>query len=286
MFWYLLLPLTALWSFAPWPKWLVMICVSVSILLILKTAVLREFLRTAGRRLNVGELLPWYCAWPGLSAREFFSPPATIQSPVLITEWLAGIAKLALGMILLGWVVPAVAAWHRLAGGWLAMCGLLLLFHFGGFHLLALAWRTQGRSVQPIMHRPLLATSVNEFWSRRWNLAFRDFATQFVMRPLARRGNATLAMWGCFLFSGFVHELAISVPAQAGYGLPTAYFLLQAVGVSFERSGWGTQLGLRQGVRGWLFAFLLIGPPSFFLFHPAFISSVILPLVGVSETLP
>jgi alginate O-acetyltransferase complex protein AlgI len=166
------------------------------------------------------------------------------------------------------------------------MFGLLLMFHFGAFHLLALGWRLYGRSVQPIMNRPLHAASVSDFWSRRWNLAFRDFATHFVLRPLAWRSSPHVGLWGCFVFSGLVHELAISAPARSGYGLPLGYFMLQALGVSIERSAIGSRFGLKQGMNGRLFAFLVIGPPAFFLFHPPFITRVVLPLAGISEATP
>ena len=80
--------------------------------------------------------------------------------------------------------------------------------------------------------------------------------------------------------------MAISVPARSGFGLPLAYFLLQAAGASMERSALGKRLGLNQGMIGRLFAFLVIGPPAFFLFHLPFITRVILPLVGILEATP
>lgn len=258
-----------------WPPWLVMTCIALSLLAILKTAVLAEFLKASKRRVSFFDVATWSLAWPGLNARDFFSKSTPQGTHVSAWEWMQAVAKTGLGLALLLFVAPPVARLHALAGGWVAMVGIVMLLHFGGFHLLALGWRSVGRAVQPIMHAPLLATSVSDFWSNRWNLAFRDFANAFVLRPLARRWNARIALWGCFAFSGLVHELAISVPAGGGFGWPTGYFLLQAWGASFERSAFGK----RTGFPGRLFAIAIVGPPAFLLFHPPFVLNVILPLV-------
>lgn len=285
--WFLLLPCSAAWAVVPgWPRWLVMVAISLTILITLKTVVLAEYWRRAQQPPRWMEIVCWYGMWPGLNAHEFWGRGTSHLPAVPSTEWLAAAAKTLLGAGCVWFLAPRAAAWHPLLGGWFAMVGIVLICHFGAFHLLALVWRSLGREVRPIMYRPLLATSVGDFWSHRWNLAFRDFANLFVMRPLARRWNGKVAVWGCFAFSGFVHELAISVPAGAGYGWPLAYFLLQAAGASFERSSIGQALGLKQHGKGWLFAFLLIGPPAYFLFHPPFVMTVILPLVGISEQQP
>jgi len=82
-----------------------------------------------------------------------------------------------------------------------------------------------------------------------------------------------------FVVSGFIHDLVISLPAHGGYGLPTGYFLLQGFGVSLERSGTGRRLGLQQGFLGWLCMFVFTVGPAFWLFHPAFVSRVIVPFM-------
>jgi alginate O-acetyltransferase complex protein AlgI len=82
-----------------------------------------------------------------------------------------------------------------------------------------------------------------------------------------------------FLVSGLIHDLIISVPAGAGYGLPTLYFLVQGAGLLFERSQVGGKLGLRHGWRGWAFVLLVTAAPAFWLFHPAFVTRVILPFM-------
>jgi hypothetical protein len=159
------------------------------------------------------------------------------------------------------------------------MIGIVLLLHFGLFHLLALAWRRAGVNATPLMCRPLASTSLADFWSGRWNTAFNAVARDLVFRPLAPRLGGTAALIVVFLVSGLVHEAVISLPARAGYGLPTAYFALQAMGVALERSAWGRRLGLGHGIRGWSFVMVCAGLPAFFLFHPPFVRNVILPML-------
>lgn len=71
--------------------------------------------------------------------------------------------------------------------GWIGLLGLIFLLHFGLFHIAALAWQAAGVEAKPIMRGPALATSLNDFWSNRWNLAFRQLAHDLVLFPLRRR---------------------------------------------------------------------------------------------------
>src|SRR5262249_42078915 len=115
-------------------------------------------------------------------------------------------------------------------GGWTGMTGFILLLHFGVFHILSMLWRRAGVAATPLMQNPLKARSVTEFWGARWNTAFNRIAFDFAYRPLRRRSTPFTAMLLVFGLSGLIHELVISVPARAGYGLPTAYFLIQGLG--------------------------------------------------------
>ena len=78
-----------------------------------------------------------------------------------------------------------------------------------------------------------------------------------------------------FAVSGLIHELVISLPAGAGYGLPTGYFLLQGLAVLAGRQ-WNV---LRNGISGWVFTMLVVAGPAYWLFHPPFIKNVILPFM-------
>jgi alginate O-acetyltransferase complex protein AlgI len=159
------------------------------------------------------------------------------------------------------------------------MIGLVLVLHFGSFHLLSCAWRAAGVCARPLMAAPILATGVGEFWGRRWNRAFRDLTHRFLYRPLARRLDPGPALGLAFLASGVVHDLVISLPARGGYGLPTLFFALQAGAIGIERSPAGRALGLGRGARGWAFAMAAIAGPAGILFHPPFVRDVMLPFL-------
>jgi len=222
--------------------------------------------------------LIWFLLWPGLDGRAFFNRSQIIPCPAF-REWLAAAAKLAIGVGLVWLVAPVVLRHYELLAGWVAMIGIVLCLHFGLFHLLSLVWRACGVNAHPIMDRPLAATSLAEFWGKRWNTAFSIPARRLLFNPFARRHGITGANLGVFLASGLLHELVISVPACGGYGMPTAYFALQGAAVLFEHSHSGRALGLGRGWHGWLFTFTVTAAPAFWLFHPPFIHNVILPML-------
>ena len=103
-----------------------------------------------------------------------------------------------------------------------------------------------------------------------------------VYQPLVRRAGRRAALAAAFLGSGLLHELAISVPVQAGYGLPLAYFALHGSLVMIEgrlaRSGRPIDRLPWLG-RAWTLGWLLVPLPI--LFHQPFLAGVVWPLVGI-----
>jgi hypothetical protein len=131
----------------------------------------------------------------------------------------------------------------------------------------------------------LRSTSLSEFWGKRWNLGFRQLAHDLIFCPLHEGIGPGAAGFVVFVVSGLIHDLVISVPARAGYGLPTIYFVLQGIGVAIERSRVGRRMGLRHGVQGWLFMAAFTAGPAFWLFHPPFVRNVILPFLKAVHAL-
>lgn len=216
--------------------------------------------------------------WPGMDAEAFLDEQRAPVRPE-VSEWLWAISKTALGIFLLWTVARQVPLPHMLLRGWIGLFGLIFLLHFGSFHLLSVFWRRIGITAAPLMAEPVRSRSLNEFWGKRWNLGFRQLAHDLIFRPLYRRIGSTAAGFLVFLVSGLIHDLVISLPARGGYGLPTAYFTLQGLGVALERTSAGKWLGVQHGVRGWLFMFVITAGPAFWLFHPPFVLRVIIPLM-------
>ena len=223
-------------------------------------------------------------AWPGMDAEVFLDASRRVPPP-LPTTWLWAIIETILGAVLLWVVARSVLQGEPLLGGWLGMLGLILLLHFGSFQIVGLLWQGFGIDAKPIMSAPLRSTSLSEFWGKRWNLGFRQLAHELIFRPLHRTLGAATAGFLVFVASGLIHDLVISLPARAGYGLPTAYFVLQGAGMTVEHSEFGKRLGLGHGVRGWSFMALFLAGPAFWLFHPWFVLRVILPFMQAIHAL-
>ena len=129
------------------------------------------------------------------------------------------------------------------------------------------------------MNKPLSSRSIVEFWGRRWNVAFRDLAHVSVFLPIAHRWGNRAAIAGVFLFSGVLHEVAISIPAHGGYGLPTLYFLGQLVAVMINVSPQRKRLALKHVLRRRLLTIAIVVAPSPILFHPPFLKNAVVPFL-------
>ena len=204
----------------------------------------------------------YLAAWLGMDAEEFLDETQHIVSPPA-RAWLWASLETAIGVILLWIVARNIPQREPLLRGWVGMVGLILLLHFGTFQLIGLVWQRFGVKATPIMAAPLRSTSLAEFWGERWNLGFRQLAHELIFRPLHRRLGVGMAGFFVFVVSGLIHDLVISLPARGGYGLPTAYFVLQGTGMTIERTTFGERLGLGGGLLGWLFMALFVAGQSF-----------------------
>jgi hypothetical protein len=255
------------------PRWATMWCLAGAFFLAGKAAMLRGAALGGWRRLGFA------LGWVGMDAAPFRGDADRTRRHAV--DWTGPVMNTFLGTVLLWGVARHIA--HPLAAGWVGMVGLILVLHFGLFGVLAMVWRALGVPVSPIMRAPIAATSLAEFWGRRWNLAFRDLAHHVVFTPVARRAGNRAAMWATFAASGLMHDAVISVPAGVGFGLPTAYFLLQALGVTLERRA---DRSVRAPAVKWLRTHAFTVLPAFVLFHPPFVERVMVPFFHVIGALP
>ncbi len=217
--------------------------------------------------------------WFGMRPGPFAKLPSPPRDGVAGLLKKAGVA-VGLGSIAItvGWGLGRTSL-----GGWPAVVSIVvgysLLVHFALFDALAAFWRWLGVNVQKLFRAPLTSTSLAEFWGRRWNLAFSEMTALAVYRPLKGPLGGQAANVVAFLFSGLLHELAISVPARAGHGLPFAYFLLHAFAIRLESGPLAGRLESPVAGRVWTIAWLVLPLPL--LLPPAFVRGVILPIVGV-----
>jgi hypothetical protein len=291
------------------PRWAVMWLLAGAFFLAGKAAMLR------GAGLGGWRLAGFALGWVGMDAAPFRQGPSSLrdvdddgtnanrglkptaafrdryavekgggpaEAKGLRRAWFWPVANVLIGVTLL-WGVARYFE-HPLAAGWVGMVGLILILHFGLFGVLAHVWRALGVPVSPIMRAPIAATSLSEFWGRRWNLAFRDLAHHVVFTPVARCAGHRAATWATFAASGLMHDAVISVPAGAGFGLPTAYFLLQALGLTLERKA--DRRVRAPVIVKWLRTHAFTVLPAFVLFHPPFVERVMIPFFHVIGALP
>ena len=160
----------------------------------------------------------------------------------------------------------AVAPRSLLGAIAIALPAISLMLHFGVLTLATAFWRWNGFPAEDLFRQPWRSASLAEFWSRRWNVGFSDMVAVAVQRPVGSRWGRRAAILGSFLLSGLLHEIAISVPAGGGYGLPMLYFAAHGALVAAN-------------VRGRAAMWIALLAPLPILFHPPFVRAIIVPLL-------
>jgi hypothetical protein len=274
------LPLAAVFVSIGWPAWARLWLLAVGIYAGFKWLTFAT--SKSARTTSWGKSLGYLFFWTGMDAETFFGRRADENKPRW-SEWAWSVTQLAVGFGLLIGCAPKLVDSRPLVAGWIALTGIVSILHFGVSHLLSLLWRSCGVNAQHIMHKPLLAKSVSEFWGTRWNLAFRDVMHGFVFRPLAPMVGLKWATVATFFVSGVIHDGVISFTGRGGWGWPTLYFLIQPAAMFIERSRFGRRIGLGRGWTGWLFALAVVVGPAGLLFHGPFIEDVVVPMVRAMQ---
>jgi len=219
--------------------------------------------------------LGWFGMRPEVFARprtagfQPAGPPASYRRGLLAIT--AGLTLLAIARLLA--TTPFDLTAKRIAVSVIALPALSLILHFGIIDVVTGLYHRGGWPVSEPFRNPLASRSLAEFWSRRWNVGFSEMISVAVHRPVRRYAGETAGLLASFLASGALHELAISVPVGAGFGLPTLYFVLHGALVGLERRT------PRIASRAWTLFWLIAPLPL--LFHPPFLRGVVWPLVGL-----
>ncbi len=276
-YWPVVLLPAATWAlFAGAAPWQLMWLLAIAVFAGLKWLTLADYL--SQHRAGVGRLFAYTFLWPGMDPWTFCACDRHVNRPA-IGQWLISLANTCFGLLLIFAVAVPLMVDRPTFAAWVGMVGIIFALHFGMLQLISLTWRAAGVDARPIMRAPILSASLGEFWSRRWNLAFRDLSHRYLLRPLAKQSSIALATLGVFFVSGLIHDFVITIPAGGGYGLPTLYFTLQGVGVLLERSGLGKRLGLGHGIAGRAFVFSMTVGLLPLAFPPAFVEHVVLPML-------
>lgn len=215
-------------------------------------------------RLGYGERLWFYVALFDIRARERRLPGLDARE----LAWCLGHALL----LVLGWLgvfTWADAGTSQLVGAshWLARwsCGALLCYGLvETIHSsLLIAYRGLGIVVPRINDRPILSTTLVEFWGRRWNREVGAWLRDYAFLPLARRNRAMLGIAAAFLASALLHLWVAALPLGWIGGVTMAsFFVVQALALVLER-----KLGVRRWAplrrRAWTITVVLASSPLF-----------------------
>jgi alginate O-acetyltransferase complex protein AlgI len=239
-----------------------------------KVATLIALTRAERREWTWPRLLAYFL-WLGMQPRQFlpsYSPP---RSPP--PTWRGCLLNAFAGAVLL-WGVPLLfpAGTPLLVRAWTGLVGMALLRLFGVLDVVALIFRALGFPVEKAWVNPLAATSLRDFWGRRWNRIMSGLLRDLLFVPLARRVGVLGASAIAFAYSGVLHEF-VSVLARSGYGGPTLYFLIQGVAFAAEGTRIGRNLLARSPLVGWCWTALVVVAPVGLVLSPAFMAEVIVP---------
>ena len=145
----------------------------------------------------------------------------------------------------------------------------------GAFGQILFSWKR--KDTFPIHWRPLLSTSLSQFWGRRWNLWVQDWLKD--VSSLVSLNHPKRKMVMTFIVSGFFHEIMVNFPywliyKKSYFGTMMLYFLIQAAALYVDKKILkGSPLLLRRA-----FLWLLVLLPS-----PLFVNVPLLTFLGLNH---
>jgi hypothetical protein len=230
-------------------------------------------------QLNFKQWCLFCYAWFGMNPLPFRSFPAKPLTDYS-SYFKKGITRILAGIVLINIMSLIWKSLHDATFDFVVhlfyLIGLSLILHFGLLNISAGSLRRMGIPVTSLFKDPIKSQTLQEFWSKRWNIAFVELTTLAVVRPLKKRFGAQTAFWISYAFSGLLHELAISLPVNHGFGKPFLYFIIQAFLIMTIEKYLIKNLpnGILRTI--WVLACLFV--PIFLLFHTEFILKIVVPL--------
>jgi hypothetical protein len=219
------------------------------------------------RRLPISRYLAFALLWFGMD-------PGSFQTRRTGLSWKGdvgpGLLLMSLGALGAWWVWKM--EWRQILVMFLPMS---LGFHFGALRVLKGVLRAAGFPVRTLFPNVLEARGIGDFWSKRWNVGYSQMMQRLVGRPVRQLAGDRVGELAVFVGSGLLHELAITLPVGAGFGLPTLYFTLHGLLILQEK-----KLGRPVGKVPALLAVVL---PLGLLFPPAFQQEIMARCLGVFE---
>ncbi len=227
-------------------------------------------------------ILLYLTLWPGMDLKPFRRDLSDRLEYVPTTfaagrVFRAGFFCFWLGVLLLSLILFLAP---YLPGQWVAWGSILsiAIMVCMGYNALISVWmRFAGYPVTVLSNFPIYSKSLRDFWNHRWNLAYVELGQTLLLRPARRALGRRGTLLGVFLVIGVLHELAISNSVQAGWGLPTLFFVVQGLVITVERAWikaeftWSNKL-----VRYWTWTWIFFLLPL--LFHGAFRHQLVEPL--------
>ena len=139
-----------------------------------------------------------YCVWYGMQPTQFLRGQRTAPGAPIPT--FSGIVLNAVTGAALIWLVPRflpdATPWAiRL---WIALVGFSFVFLVARLDFAALIFRLMGFAVEKLWDCPVAATSLGDFWGRRWNRIVPGLLREVIFFPVARRAGTRSPFWPCF----------------------------------------------------------------------------------------